>query len=63
MYNIKIITNFYSPMEGYTMKWKTMMTACLAGILAVSVLAGCGSERKMTQRNAPRCDECYLCPL
>lgn len=46
MYNIKIITNFYSPMEGYTMKWKTMMTACLAGILAVSVLAGCGSEKK-----------------
>ena len=28
------------------MKWKTMMTACLAGILAVSVLAGCGSEKK-----------------
>lgn len=46
MYNIKIITNFYSFMEGYTMKWKTMMTVCLAGILAVSVLAGCGSEKK-----------------
>ena len=28
------------------MKWKTMMTACLAGILAVSVLAGCGSEKE-----------------
>lgn len=46
MYNIKINTNFYSYVEGYTMKWKTMMTACLAGILAVSVLAGCGSEKK-----------------
>ena len=46
MYNIKINTNFYSYVEGYTMKWKTMITACLAGILAVSVLAGCGSEKK-----------------
>lgn len=46
MYNIKINTNFYSYVEGYTMKWKMMMTACLAGILAVSVLAGCGSEKK-----------------
>lgn len=46
MYNIKINTNFYSYVEGYIMKWKTMMTACLAGILAVSVLAGCGSEKK-----------------